>query len=156
MGARECKQVSSCTSRAPGASGCTLSLMGSGASHERTRGNAPQGLRLAAFTAARASPAAPECTGRPKVSSIHVMLAQERDHAGMVRTGRALVVQPTPGDLDLLPAHDLAVDHVGQGDPVGTAPAGVDHAFTCHWRTKDHVSRVPFVAAGLFLDMMRG
>ena len=74
---------------------------------------------------------------------LDMMVAQERDNPRVVRARRALVVQPAPRDFDLLPAHDLALDDIGQRDPVSPTPTGVDHALFRYRRADNHVSQAP-------------
>ncbi len=73
---------------------------------------------------------------------LDVVLAQKPGHSGVVPSWRALIVQPAPQDLEHFPVLDLAVAHVGNRNPVGATPTGVDQSITRYWNANIHVSRV--------------
>jgi hypothetical protein len=74
---------------------------------------------------------------------IDVVFAEKPGHSGVMSRRSPVIVQPAPRDLNLIPILDLAVDYIGDRNPVGATPTIVDLSICRYWNAYDHVSRVP-------------
>jgi hypothetical protein len=70
---------------------------------------------------------------------IDVVLAQEPSHPGVMSSRRTFIVQRAPRDLDLSPIFDLAVNYLGNRNPVGATPTGVDLSINRYRNAYNHV-----------------
>jgi hypothetical protein len=102
----------------------------------RAISGSPSALRLGRPRWPRDRAAHPSC---PTFAPCH---HRRDEHSGVVPSWRALIVQPAPQDLEHFPVLDLAVAHVGNRNPVGATPTGVDQSITRYWNANIHVSRV--------------
>src|SRR6266566_6089165 len=73
---------------------------------------------------------------------LDLVVPQEPCHPGVMGTLGPLVMQRSPADRKLLPVGDLAVDHAGHRDTIGSAPARVDLALSGDRHTHPHVDNL--------------
>src|SRR6266699_869316 len=70
---------------------------------------------------------------------LDLVVPQEPGHPSVMGTLGSLVMQRSPADRELLPVGDHAVDHAGDRDTIGAAPARVDLALGGDRNTHPHV-----------------
>jgi len=78
---------------------------------------------------------------------LDLAVPQEPRHPGVMGALGALVVQRSPADRELLQVGDLAVDHVGDRNTIGSSPARVDLALGGDRHADPHLQCL-LVAAG--------